>query len=381
MHEIMIPENDEITMKLLRYFIADKNYNPIIIKGIEGEIWLENLNEDYKIVRIVSNYIHNDTQFETDIRKTKQLMKQLKKKTLSLSMKALSIFVNLGDNVHMQNYENIPKISVAEVKKTEDLKKYNFIINSFPDITKKTIFKEKGLNLFMKLTGDIAKKNNRDASRNEDVFSMKKPIITITLIFINIFIFLLSGIYDLIGPFGVSRQGVLAGEFYRLFTGMFLHANMMHIVFNMYALYVIGSQLESFLGKFRYLIVYILGGVAGSVLSIFFSNGISVGASGAIFGLMGSLLYFGMHYRVYLETVVKSQIIPLILFNLLIGFMSPGIDNWAHIGGLIGGILSTMAVGIKYKSTKTQMINGTILYIIYTVFILYMVFNRTTIGM
>ena len=143
----------------------------------------------------------------------------------------------------------------------------------------------------------------------------------------------------------------------------------------MYALYINGIQLESFLGKGKYLAVYLLSALAGSVLSIFMSSGFSVGASGAIFGLMGSLIYFGYHYRVYLDSVIKSQIIPLVIINLLIGFFISGIDIWAHIGGLIGGILATMAVGVKYKSTSFEKINGWILYLIYTVFILYMVFN------
>lgn len=374
MNEVLTFENDELVMKLLRYFVAEKNYNPIIIRGVQGEIWLENLNEDYKIIRIVSHYIHNDVQFESDIAKTRQLMGSIKKKTLSFKMNVLSIFVNLGDNVNMEKFDDIPKIKVASVSDTKDLEKYRFIIDSFPDITKKTTFSEKGLELFMKLTGDIAKKNEDDARMNEDVFSMKKPVVTYTLIAINIIIFLLSSVFNIIEAFGVNRYAVLHGEYYRLITGMFLHAGILHITFNMYALYIIGSQLESFLGKWRYLIVYLLSGFAGSVLSIFFSTGISVGASGAIFGLLGSLLYFGYHYRVYLESVVKSQIIPLIILNLLLGMM-PGIDNWAHIGGLIGGLLATMAVGIKYKSTKFEMINGCILYLVYVGGVLFMVFK------
>ena len=65
-------------------------------------------------------------------------------------------------------------------------------------------------------------------------------------------------------------------------------------------------------------------------------------------------MYFGYHYRIYLGTVIKSQIIPLILINLLIGFTLPGINNAAHIGGLIGGVLISMAVGVKYKSTDVE---------------------------
>ena len=91
---------------------------------------------------------------------------------------------------------------------------------------------------------------------------------------------------------------------------------------------------------------------------------------------MGALLYFGYHYRVYLDSVVKSQIIPLIVINLFIGFTVSGIDNWAHIGGLVGGILSCMAVGVKYKSSKFEMINGAIMYLIFIGFIGYMVFVR-----
>ena len=100
----------------------------------------------------------------------------------------------------------------------------------------------------------------------------------------------------------------------------------------------------------------------------------SLGASGAIFGLLGSLLYFGYYYRVYLGNTLKSQIIPLILLNLGIGFIGTGIDNFAHIGGLIGGVLATIAVGVKYKSTTFEKVNGAIVLLIYIGFLGYMAF-------
>ena len=87
---------------------------------------------------------------------------------------------------------------------------------------------------------------------------------------------------------------------------------------------------------------------------------------------MGSLLYFGYHYRIYLGTTLKSQIIPLILINLLYGFVVSGIDNFAHIGGLIGGILITMSLGIKYKSSNSEKINGIIITTVFTLFMIYM---------
>lgn len=374
MEEMVTSPNDELVMKLLRYFISEKNYTPIVIRGVQGEIWLENMDEDYKIVRIVSNYIHNDEQFEFDLFKTKKLMKMIKKKTLSLKMNALSIFVNLNENIDLEKYDDNTKIAIAGISEVEDLGKYNFIIDTFPDITKQMSFKESGMELFLKLTGDITKKNEGESKMNEDVFSMKKPVITYALIIINVIIYFLSNMFGFVDDFAVNRYYIMNGEYYRLITGMFLHANLFHLIFNCYALYIIGMQLESFLGKWRYIIVYLLSGLAGSALSIFMSTGFSVGASGAIFGLLGSLLYFGYHYRVYLETVVKSQIIPLIVLNLIIGLM-PGIDNWAHIGGLIGGVFATMFVGIKYKSTKFEMINGGVLYLIFIGFLLFMTFS------
>lgn len=378
MNEIVIDKKEELVMKLLHYFITERGYNPVIIRGVKDEIWLENLDDDYKIVRIVSGYIHNNEQFKFDIVKTKSLLKTIKKKTLSFKINALSIFVNLGDNVNISEFEDTPNIKFANIQEADDLNKYRFVIDAFPDITKDIDFKEKGLELFMKITSDINKKNEGDAKMNEDVFRPKKPVITYALIIINVIVFLLSLFKsDIIQMFAVNRFFIAdLGQYYRLFTGIFLHANLVHLIFNMYALYVIGMQLESFLGKWKYLVVYLLSGLGGSMLSIFFDTGYSVGASGAIFGLMGALLYFGYHYRVYLDSVVKSQIIPLIILNLLIGFTTTGIDNWAHIGGLVGGILATMAVGVKYKSTKFEMLNGAIMYLIFIGFLGYMVFAR-----
>ena len=188
MNNLIIDKKEELVMKLLHYFITERGYSPVIIRGIQDEIWLENLDDEYKIVRIVSGYIHNDEQFKYDLLKTKSLLKTIKKKTLSFSMNALSIFVNLGDNVNMDNFKDHRNISFAEVNSINDLKKYRYVIDCYPDIMKESNFKEKGLELFMKITSDINKKNEGDAKMNEEVFTLKKPIVTSILVFINIIV-------------------------------------------------------------------------------------------------------------------------------------------------------------------------------------------------
>ena len=171
----------------------------------------------------------------------------------------------------------------------------------------------------------------------------------------------------------VHGPSIRTGEYYRLLTGIFLHGSIFHLFFNCYSLYVVGSQIESFLGKIKYIIIYLFSGLCGSLLSITFGGGVaSIGASGAIFGLMGALCYFGYYYRIYLGNVVKTQLIPLIILNLSLGFMVSGVDNAAHIGGLIGGVIMTKALGIKDKSNNFDKFNGWIIVLIFTAFLAYM---------
>lgn len=375
---LSMTQTDEMIMKLLHYFVTVENYSPIVLKGAKNEIWLEKFDGEYKIVRLVSNYIHNNEQLNMDIYRTKQIMKRIKKKTMSFSINALSIFVNLGDNVELDIVSE-DNIDCANIKTTEDLKKYQFIMDEFPTITKKTNFKEEGLDLFVKLTNDIGEVNKINQKQAEDLFAKKDPIITKILITINIVIFILQLVlgWDVVASFGANYAPfVKSGKFYVLFTSMFIHGNLIHLLFNMYALYIIGPQVESFYGKIKYLAIYFGSGILGALLSdIFLQNSISVGASGAIFGLLSSIVYFGYHYRAYLDTVIRSQIMPLIIFNIFLGIVIPNIDTFCHIGGLIGGVLVSMACGIKYKSSKSERINGFILTTIYTIFLLILLFK------
>lgn len=382
-----VNELDEKVMKLLHFFIAEQGYNPIVLHGAQNEIWLENLDSDYKIVRIVSNYIHNDEQFNFDLFKTNQIMKKIKRKTLTFNLKTLSIFLNMGDNVFelKDGNFNFGNIDCAKINDVEDLKKYNFITDVFPNINVATNFKEKGMELFMKITKDINKANEDSSVKAEEIFKKKTPIITYLLILINVIVFAITYIYGsgiepnvLVKFGGLISTSNYSFNLSRIFTSMFLHVSIVHLILNMYSLYVLGSQLESFYGKFKFLIIYLVSGIAGNLLTLplLQSNVVSVGASGAIFGLMGSLLYFGYHYRVYLGTVIKSQIIPLIVLNLLIGFLVTSINNFAHIGGLVGGILISIVVGVKYKTSTSERINGIIMSLIYFGFLIYLAFFR-----
>ena len=379
-NEMKLDDKNLMVMKLLHYFITEKNYNPIILQGVENEIWLENLSANYEIIRIVSSHIHNDEQYDFDVFKTKRIVKKIKNKTFSLDMNVFSFFLDMGESV-TSDLNNDKILNGIKINVEDDLIKNELVNKSFPDLKNNMEYSEKGFELFMKITSDINKHNKEDNAKIEKVFSRKFPFVTYMIIAVCVicyFVPILMGdqiALDFFQQFCIYGPSIRAGQFYRLITGGFLHANIFHLFFNCYALYMIGAQVESYLGKWKYTLIYFMSLVIASLTSMTFIGGdSSLGASGAIFGIMGALIYFGYHYRIFLGNVVKTQIIPLVILNLVMGFMIPGIDNFAHIGGLIGGILSTMALGVDGKSTKVEMINGWIITLIYLAFIIYLGF-------
>ena len=377
-NEIIVDDKNILAMKLLHYFITEKNYNPIILQGVDNEIWLENLDADCKVIRIVSGYIHNDEQYDFDVFKTKRIIKKIKKKTFSLNMNVMSFFLDMGDNVTKDINED-SKLMGIKVSDETDINKSEVVKKLFPDISKKLVYSEDGIELFAKITSDINEHNRKDASKVEEVFKDKGPYITYVLIAINVLLYVLPillGYYnEIIVRFCMHGPTIRNGEYYRLITGAFLHGSIIHLFLNCYSLYVIGSQIENFFGRIKYLVIYFVSILLSSLFSMIFNGNIpSIGASGAIFGLMGALLYFGYHYRVYLGSVLKNQLIPIILLNLALGFMLKGVDNFAHIGGLIGGIMISSSLGVKNKSTTFEKVNGTIITLIFTAVLIYVAF-------
>lgn len=143
---------------------------------------------------------------------------------------------------------------------------------------------------------------------------------------------------------------IVDGEYYRLVSSMFLHASLMHIVFNCLALRAFGRDIEIFFGKKKFLIVYFLSGIIGSLGSFLFSYRVGVGASGAIFGLLGANLYLlTLNPKLY-KRIYGTDVLSLIGINLVIGFIVPNIDNAAHLAGLVGGYLAAWSVGLKNQS-------------------------------
>ncbi|MBE5991718.1 rhomboid family intramembrane serine protease [Lacrimispora sp.] len=201
-----------------------------------------------------------------------------------------------------------------------------------------------------------------------DEFSRrKKAFVNIGLIAVNVIYFLyleMNGSTE-DTQFMVSHGAMYAplvierGEYYRLITSTFMHFGINHIMNNMLILFILGDNLERALGHIKYLFFYLICGVGANVASMIinlsgYRNVVSAGASGAIFGVIGGLLYAVAVNRGQLEDLSTRQLVVVILCSLYFGFTSTGVDNAAHIGGLIIGIIMGVVLYRRPRNGRSR---------------------------
>lgn len=237
------------------------------------------------------------------------------------------------------------KINIEE----EETDEYKMIYSSALD---KFIYRGSKTEVFKNIISKLEIEKDKKTK-----FDFKKYSFTYSIIIINILIYLLeiyfSGnifnidIYTLVYMGAKYNVLIDEGEIYRLITAGFLHGGIIHLFFNMAALKSIGKDIEITFGKVKYLIIYIFSLLGGSLASYIFSEkSVSVGASGAIFGLLGSTLVFAIKNKNRINKSYIRNIGEVILFNVIIGLSISNIDNYAHFGGLIFGMVISF---VMYK--------------------------------
>lgn len=191
-------------------------------------------------------------------------------------------------------------------------------------------------------------------------YTNKKSYYTIALVAVNIIVFLgLSFVGATEDGYFMLEHGamytpyvLLDGEYYRLFTSMFLHFGINHLLNNMITLAVLGWIMEAEIGKVKYLLIYFIGGLGGNLLSLALEvrsgeYAVSAGASGAIFAVVGGLLYMAIRNRGRIGNVSGRGLVFMAVLTLYNGFTSTGVDNAAHIGGFLTGLV--LAVILYHK--------------------------------
>ncbi|WP_250859330.1 rhomboid family intramembrane serine protease [Oceanirhabdus seepicola] len=201
----------------------------------------------------------------------------------------------------------------------------------------------------------------RDGGFKGAIIKLKSNWITAVFLLSNILIYIITGIFskniidmdiEVLLEFGALYKGlVLAGQYHRIISSGFLHAGIMHLAMNMLALYVLGIMIEEIFGKVKFGLIYMGALISGSIATIIFGgNVISVGASGAIFGLLGAAFAYGFIMRKRIGKSFMNSLLQAILINVFIGVLVPGINNIAHLGGLVGGaVLGGIFLAVKKR--------------------------------
>lgn len=211
-------------------------------------------------------------------------------------------------------------------------------------------------NVNLQVVQDLATvmNNNNLRSKSEKVSINEVPFITIGIIAINVILYIVTAylsytyakgsVFDsdtrvlvLLGA--KVNELITQGQYFRLVSCMFLHGGIVHLGVNMYSLYAIGPMVEKVYGRVKYLAIYFVAGICSSMLSYIYSPSISIGASGAIFGLLGAVLVFAIKSKGKTGSSFIKSILSVIFVNIFIGMTLPNIDNFGHVGGLLGGMI------------------------------------------
>lgn len=201
--------------------------------------------------------------------------------------------------------------------------------------------------LFSASKGDVAKKPLIPATKDG------KPLISMSIFAICLVLLIYTTLSakggSTIRAFGLSRSGILQGEYYRFLTSMFLHSGIAHLASNSIFLYYFGVKAEYILGRWRFLALYLVSGLCGGIFSIIFHDVLAIGASGAIYGILGAMLILTRKYGPKYTEMNYATMLLLAFTSIGFGFLDMGVDNFAHIGGLLGGILIFLFY-MKYDS-------------------------------
>jgi rhomboid protease GluP len=343
----------------LVYFFIKQRYRIIQLSQRANEIWLESFeNRHAPIVRIVRDDIDWSQWLKRDMEYAWHVVRQMPKWKIGRAGQVVNIYVSTYPPV--DDWEFL-------IQKPLPLSQRNGVFRTFlihsgsidrslqqlteafkmpvvlsPVGNDSDLFLE-AERVRQRVFGEVREQQERESR----LFEYGKPVFTYIFIVLQVAVFLLmewsggSTNPDVLIRYGAKFNPLIqAGEWWRFFTPIFLHIGFLHLLMNTLALYYLGTAVERLYGSWRFFCIYMIAGFFGTLGSFLFTSSLSAGASGAIFGLFGALLYFGTVYRHLFFQTIGMNIIGLIIINLLFGILVPGIDNAGHIGGLIGGYLA-----------------------------------------
>lgn len=362
-------KEDYLFWKLADFFISEQGYRMIQLFENQKELWLENLeNKKAPIVRLLridldwSNSMQRDIEFAAS--NGEKIRKQIGHGELLVVNIYISQFPPVDDYEYRLEspfvFPQGKKTIVSSVLLTSDQYETGFKVLS------ERLEKEVSIQIhseYSEQEAALQKKTTLEsaiqkAKKENEIFTNGKPLFTYFFMIIQVVVFLILELQggstntSTLIKFGAKfNPYIYEGEWWRFITPIFLHIGFLHLAMNTLALYFLGPAVERIFGNTRFLFIYLFAGISGVIASFIFSPNISAGASGAIFGCFGALLYFALIYPKLFFRTMGPSVITVLVFNLIFGFTVSIVDNAGHLGGLAGGFL---AAGIMHFPKKKK---------------------------
>jgi rhomboid protease GluP len=368
---------DAYYWQFIHHLVANVGMSAFLVKSGEKEIWLEKVDTvETTVVRVIrrdmdwSNYIARDLEnLAQDGEKVRKELKSRRLKIINIYISSFlpvdsyegffeKMFVTKNNRLNIQTFiidsEKANELGVSRLSELLDCQ--------IPEVNDESSYTNEDIQRFR---GEVVAISDKKFKKEKELFTYGKPYFTFILLLNVIMIF---GLMEYVGSstslltlveFGAKYDPLIVqGEWWRFFSAIFLHIGILHLAMNSLALFYLGGAVERIYGTKRFIFIYLIAGIFGSISSFAFNSQVSAGASGAIFGCFGALLYFGIvHRKLFLRTLGINVIVILII-NLALGFIIPMIDNSAHIGGLIGGFLASSILHLpKHQLKKHQFVS------------------------
>lgn len=356
-------QEDYLFWRLADFLITNQDYRLVQMARNDQELWLENVsNKQAQLIRIVRRNLDWSNWLQRDIEIISSVGERFRKRYLRGELHLINIYVTpyppvddyqfLIDKPYLNQESNKTVITTTLLESNQlsnSLKGLSDCLGYQIPIALEKEYDEQDISSLKQIA--ISHSANK-LKKEKAIFENGKPFFTYILLVIQIAVLLVMELNggstnsSTLIKFGAKFNPlIIEGQWWRFLTPIFIHIGFLHLIMNSIALYYIGPLVERIYGNFRFILIYLFAGFTGVLASFAFSANLSAGASGAIFGCFGALLYFGLIYPKLFFRTMGMNILVVIGLNLAFGFSVQGIDNAGHIGGLIGGFLAS---GILY---------------------------------
>lgn len=358
--------------RLVDFLVTECQYKIIYLSEDQQEIWLEEQSGaiKYPVIRLFridldwSNWLSRD--MERTSLNAERIRRTLRNRSLKVESMYITAFPPVDSFAHLIDKPFISadkKVEIKTVLLDRSIEEWELAGHTIADLNVVPDTEEERNAQIETYKEDVFTHIKQNEQEERQLFHFGKPFISYLFIAIQIIMFFLmegsggSTNSETLINWGAKVNYLIAdGEWWRLITPIFLHIGILHLLMNSIALYYVGPLIERIFGNSRFLFIYLFAGFSGVFASYLLSPSLSAGASGAIFGCFGALLYFAWQFPKLFFRVMGWNVIIIIIINLIFGFTIQGIDNAGHIGGLVGGFLATAIVHFpKKKSWKIQL--------------------------